>query len=61
MPDVEVETDEAIATGHDVSKFATAMIDAPGARREAAGMTCLKVEGFHAHIGSQILDVEPDL
>ena len=38
VPDVEVETHEAIATGHDASKFGTALADAVGVLRDAAGM-----------------------
>jgi diaminopimelate decarboxylase len=60
-PDVEVATHEAIATGHDASKFGTALADAPAVLEEAATMPGLRVDGVHAHIGSQLLDVEPYL
>ncbi|MGH2629918.1 MAG: diaminopimelate decarboxylase, partial [Actinomycetota bacterium] len=61
VPDVEVETHEAIATGHDASKFGTRMADAVGVMREAAELPGLAVEGLHAHVGSQLLEVEPHL
>ena len=61
VPEVEVETHEAIATGHDASKFGTSLPAAPDALREAAGMSSLRVDGVHAHVGSQVLDVAPYL
>ncbi|MGZ8630095.1 MAG: diaminopimelate decarboxylase [Actinomycetota bacterium] len=61
VPDVEVETHEAIGTGHDASKFGTPLADAPAVLREAAALPGLRVEGVHAHIGSQLLDVDPYL
>jgi len=61
VPEVEVETHEAIATGHDASKFGTSLAAAPVALREAAGMAGLRVDGVQAHVGSQVLDVAPYL
>ena len=61
VPEVEVETHEAIATGHDASKFGTSLAAAPGVLREAAGLAGLRVDGLHAHVGSQVLDVAPYL
>ncbi len=37
VPEVEVQTHEAIATGHDASKFGTSLADAPAVVREAIG------------------------
>ena len=61
VPEVEVETHEAIATGHDASKFGTSLAAAPEVLREAAGMAGLRVDGLHAHVGSQVLDAAPYL
>ena len=61
VPDVEVETHEAIATGHDASKFGTPLADAPAVLGEAASLPSVRVEGVHAHIGSQLLDIDPYL
>jgi diaminopimelate decarboxylase len=61
VPEVEVETHEAIATGHDASKFGTSLTAAPDGLREAAGMAGLRVDGVQAHVGSQVLDAGPYL
>ncbi|MGZ8582455.1 MAG: diaminopimelate decarboxylase [Actinomycetota bacterium] len=61
VPEIEVETHEAIATGHDASKFGTSLTAAPGALLAAAGLSGLAVEGVHAHVGSQLLEPEPHL
>ncbi|HET9310991.1 MAG TPA: alanine racemase, partial [Actinomycetota bacterium] len=61
VPDVEVETHEAIATGHDASKFGTPLAAAVDVIAAADAMAGLRVEGVHAHVGSQVLDVEPYL
>ncbi len=61
VPEVEVETHEAIATGHDASKFGTSLALASEVLREAAGMPGLRVDGVHAHVGSQVLEAAPYL
>jgi diaminopimelate decarboxylase len=61
VPEVEVHTHEAIATGHAESKFGTALAEAPEAARRAASLEGLRLDGFHAHAGSQILEVAPYL
>ena len=61
VPDVEVETHEAIATGHDAAKFGTPLAAAVDVILAAEAMAGLRVEGVHAHVGSQVLDVEPYL
>ena len=61
VPEVEVATHEAIATGHDASKFGMALADAPGVIEAAASMTGIRFDGIHAHVGSQVLDLEPYL
>ncbi|HEX7246967.1 MAG TPA: diaminopimelate decarboxylase [Actinomycetota bacterium] len=61
VPEVEVRTHEAIATGHDASKFGTPLAEAVEVLGRAAEMPGLRLDGLHAHIGSQIVDVEPFL
>jgi diaminopimelate decarboxylase len=61
VPEVEVETHEAIATGHDASKFGTSLALGSEVLREAAGMPNLQVDGVHAHVGSQVLEAAPYL
>ena len=61
VPEVEVETHEAIATGYDASKFGTPLAAVPHVLRSAAQMAGLRVDGLHAHVGSQILQTEPYL
>ena len=59
VPEIEVETHEAIATGHGSSKFGTPIGDVVSTLRSAAAMSWLRIEGLHAHVGSQVLDAEP--
>jgi diaminopimelate decarboxylase len=59
VPQVEVETHEAIATGHDASKFGTAPSIAPEVVASSVGMTGVRFVGLHAHVGSQVLELEP--
>src|SRR4029077_14991420 len=61
VPEGEVATHEAIATRHDASKFGMALAAAPGVIEAAASMTGIRFDGIHAHIGSQVLDLEPYL
>src|SRR5438093_2142368 len=61
VPEVEVHTHEAIATGHAESKFGTPLAEAPEAARRAASLAGVRLDGFHAHAGSQILDEAPYL
>jgi diaminopimelate decarboxylase len=61
VPEVEVHTHEAIATGHAESKFGTPLVEAPEAARRAASLQGVRLVGFHAHVGSQILDASPYL
>jgi diaminopimelate decarboxylase len=60
-PDVRVETHEAIATGHDASKFGTPIVDAPTVAARAASLAGIAFEGLHAHVGSQLVDGGPHL
>ena len=58
-PDVRGETHEKISTGQADSKFGFSMADAPAAIERIAGTDGLTLAGLHAHIGSQLLDLEP--
>ncbi|MCY0877631.1 MAG: diaminopimelate decarboxylase [Firmicutes bacterium] len=60
-PGIEAHTHEFIRTGQFDSKFGFALKD--GIADEAVSMALdlshVRLEGFHAHIGSQILEAEP--
>ena len=58
-PDVRGDTHEKISTGQADSKFGFAMADAPGAIARIERVAGLRLVGLHAHIGSQLLDLEP--
>jgi diaminopimelate decarboxylase len=57
-PDVEVETHEAIATGHAASKFGVPLAAAADVARRASATAGIRLIGLHAHAGSQVLDVD---
>ncbi len=59
IPDVETATHDAIATGHQNSKFGLSIPEARTLIDRLRGSARLRLDGLHAHIGSQILDVEP--
>ena len=58
-PGVRGETHEKISTGQADSKFGFAIAQAGEALARAAGVDGLKLSGIHAHIGSQLLALEP--
>ncbi|HXR29410.1 MAG TPA: diaminopimelate decarboxylase [Solirubrobacteraceae bacterium] len=58
-PDVRGETHEKISTGQADSKFGFAMAQAPEAIRRVRAIAGLSLHGLHAHIGSQLLELEP--
>jgi diaminopimelate decarboxylase len=58
-PDVRGETHEKISTGQADSKFGFAMSQAEEAIARVEAVGGLKLEGVHAHIGSQLLSLEP--
>lgn len=58
-PDVRGETHDHISTGQADSKFGFAMADAPEAIARIEGVPGLRLVGLHAHIGSQLLKLEP--
>jgi len=58
-PDVSGETHEKISTGQADSKFGFAMADAREAIARVQALERLRLAGLHAHIGSQLLELEP--
>jgi diaminopimelate decarboxylase len=58
-PDVKGETHEKISTGQADSKFGFAMAEAPEAFARVRAVGGLSLQGVHAHIGSQLLELEP--
>ncbi len=58
-PDVRGETHDHISTGQADSKFGFAMSDAPEAIARIEGVPGLRLVGLHAHIGSQLLELNP--
>lgn len=58
-PDVRGDTHEKISTGQADSKFGFSMADASAAIERVRGVAGLSLEGLHAHIGSQLLDLTP--
>lgn len=61
VPGIEVQTHQAIATGHDGTKFGTSLAEVPATVRAAVLLPGVELVGLHAHLGSQLLDVEPYL
>jgi diaminopimelate decarboxylase len=58
-PDVRGDTHEHISTGQADSKFGFSIADAPEAIARVRAVEGLRLEGLHAHVGSQLLDLEP--
>ncbi len=58
-PDVSGQTHEAISTGQADSKFGFSLRQAPEAIARARTTPHLELVGLHAHIGSQLLELEP--
>jgi len=58
-PGVDAPTHEAMATGHDGSKFGIGGDEIEAAIDRVTASPMLELEGLHAHIGSQILELEP--
>jgi diaminopimelate decarboxylase len=58
-PDVRGETHAKISTGQANSKFGFSLADVQLALDRIAGIGGLSLRGIHAHIGSQLLDLEP--
>ncbi len=58
-PDVRGETHEKISTGQADSKFGFSMAQAAEAIERVRSAPGLSLRGLHAHVGSQLLDLEP--
>jgi|SRR5271165_406287 len=58
-PDVRGETHEKISTGQADSKFGFSMAQSAQAIARVQGVEWLSLEGVHAHIGSQLQELEP--
>lgn len=58
-PDVEAGSHPFMATGHRATKFGMSADEAMPLAREIGGNPSLHLVGLHAHIGSQITQVEP--
>jgi len=58
-PDVSGDTHEKISTGQADSKFGFSMADVERAIERVGGSPGLALRGLHAHIGSQLLALEP--
>jgi diaminopimelate decarboxylase len=59
IPGVTADTHAAVLTGQDGSKFGLAPAAAAALIRRIEASPQLEMRGVHAHVGSQILDVEP--
>jgi diaminopimelate decarboxylase len=60
-PDVDASTHHHISTGRLGHKFGIDIGDAEGVYERARGLESLALEGVSCHIGSQLLDVQPEL
>jgi diaminopimelate decarboxylase len=58
-PDVRGETHEKISTGQANSKFGFSMSNARAAIDRVGAIDGVELVGLHAHIGSQLLELEP--
>lgn len=58
-PDVDAKTHPHISTGLKTNKFGIAIADVKALCAHARALTGVEVVGLHAHIGSQITDLEP--
>jgi len=58
-PGVSGDTNAKISTGQADSKFGFAMEEAAHALARVRGVAGLELRGVHAHIGSQLLELEP--
>ncbi|MEO6239010.1 MAG: diaminopimelate decarboxylase, partial [Vicinamibacterales bacterium] len=58
-PDVDAKTHPHIATGLKTNKFGIAIADVKTLCAHARGLAGVEVVGLHAHIGSQITDLDP--
>jgi diaminopimelate decarboxylase len=61
VPEVGAGAHRSIRTGGSGSKFGIPRSEVPGAVRTALALDRVHLVGIHAHIGSQVLDVDPYL
>jgi len=61
VPEVGAGAHDAIRTGQPGSKFGTPLALVPETVRRAKALPHVELVGIHAHIGSQVLEVEPYL
>jgi diaminopimelate decarboxylase len=61
VPEVGAGAHRAIRTGQSGSKFGIPLSEVPSVMRRAMALGHVEPVGIHAHIGSQVLDVEPYL
>jgi diaminopimelate decarboxylase len=59
IPGVTADTHEHVLTGHEGSKFGVSPAQARDLIRRIGQSSRIRMTGVHAHVGSQILDVEP--
>jgi diaminopimelate decarboxylase len=57
-PGIQAQTNAKMATGHDASKFGIPSHQVDDAIRRIRSEPLLDLRGLHAHVGSQILNVE---
>jgi diaminopimelate decarboxylase len=60
-PDVHADTHAYITTAREDSKFGLSMAEAGEVVRRIAGESCLRLVGYHVHLGSQLHDIRPYL
>ena len=58
-PDVDAQSHPGISTGGRAHKFGVSIEDAGAICREVAGWRGVHLIGVHAHVGSQILTIDP--
>jgi diaminopimelate decarboxylase len=58
-PEIDAHTHRHISTGHKGSKFGFSLQDAHRAVAKAKQSSCLKIAGFHCHLGSQLHQTGP--
>jgi diaminopimelate decarboxylase len=58
LPEVDVQTHEAIATGHAASKFGVALAAAPDVVARARALEGVALLGLQAHAGSQVFEAD---
>jgi diaminopimelate decarboxylase len=59
IPGVTADTHASVLTGHDGSKFGLPPAAAAALIERIRSSRSLRMRGLHAHVGSQIMDVEP--